>query len=116
MNRQHRTFEPLFKEMTRYEQTENSLRKYTGNWAVAIQGKTISSSEWTVESGDAVLTNESSQSGTTSVFINGTPGENTIVNKVTLNTGEVEEHILKLKIKDNDEPIIEDDYWNGLVR
>jgi hypothetical protein len=115
MNKQHRTFEPLFKNMSRYEQTENAKHKYTGNWAPAIQGKTISTSAWTLESGNATLSNESSGTGTTSVLVNGIPGENTIVNKVTLSTGEIEEHILKIKIQDNDDPILYDDYWNGVI-
>jgi hypothetical protein len=106
MNISKRTFNPLFGKIFRYEQSENSSLQYTGNWGPAIKGNTITASAWTVENGDAVLSSEAfttAAAGTTSVIISGTPGENTIVNKVTLSSGEVEERMLSLKISDNDE-------------
>jgi len=111
MNNQKRTFNPLLKRQTRYQQAENAKLKYIGNWGPAIQGTTISSSEWTLEDGNATLSSEANTTTQTSVFIDGTPGENTIVNKVTLANGEINEHILKLRITDNDIPYINDDYW-----
>jgi len=109
MNITKRTFNPLLGRIFRFVQSENSSLKYEGNWGPAV-AQTVSASSWTVEEGDATLSSEALVSQTTSVIITGTPGENIIVNKVTLADGQIEERILKLKITDNDLPDYDTDY------
>jgi hypothetical protein len=115
VNNQKRTFNPLLGKQFRYEQAEDLSLKYSGNWGAAQQ-QPLSNSEWVVENGDAVLSGASfvtSGSGTTSVLISGSTGENTITNTVTFADGQVDSRIIKLKITDNSDPNINYDYGLG---
>lgn len=115
MNRVKRTFNALMNDQFRYQQSEFSDLIYTGNWGPVVYPDTITASAWTVEDGSATLTNETFLSGgSTSVQISGSVGESTIVNKITTSSGQVEERIIKLKIKANDIPVINSDYGRGL--
>ena len=111
MNISKRTFNPLLAKQFRFSQLENALLSYIGNWGAAIQALTISASTWTVENGSVTLSGESNTNTTTTVKITGSPGESTIVNKVTLSDGQIDERIIKLRITDNDIPRISNDYW-----
>lgn len=110
MNNKKRTFNPILSDSTRFPQSEDSDLIYVGNWSAVVQGLTIATSEWTVESGSVTITNESNTTTTTTAQITGDPGESIIVNKVTLSDGQVDEHKVLLKIKANDTPVINNDY------
>lgn len=110
MNISERTFNPLLGRTFRYEQSENADLKYQGNWGPVVHPLTVSSSTWTVEEGTVTISNESLSGNTTSAEFTGSVGESTIVNKVTLSDGQVDERIIKLKIADNSTPYIQNDY------
>lgn len=111
MNKVKRQFEPLLSRSFRFQQSENAELVYTGNWGPVIQDETLAASAWTVERGDAVLSDEAfTADGVTSVTVSGIPGESTIVNKVTLSNGEIDERILQVRITDNDVPRYDNDY------
>lgn len=98
MNIVKRTFNPLLGRSFRYEQPESAKLMYHGNWGVAIQPGKIISSAWEAEAGDVVFTDEAFTDGKTSVMISGRIGEAVIVNRVVLESGEVDERVLKLHI------------------
>ena len=111
MNINSTKINPLHGIEFKFEQTENSTRKYELLWGPLLPSAvTISTSAFEVLDGNATLASASSSGGTTSVFISGIPGENKVQNKITLSNGEIYERILKVKIKDNDPPSISDDY------
>ena len=98
MNISKRTFNALKGRAFRYEQTESAQLKYYGNWGAAIQPAKIISSAWEAECGDVVFTDSEFTDGKTSVMISGKKGETVIVNRIVLDSGEIDERVLKLRI------------------
>lgn len=98
MNNTKRTFNPLLGRSFRYEQPESAKLMYHGNWGVAIQPGKIVSSAWEAERGDVVFSDESFTDTATSAMVSGRIGEAVIVNRVVLESGEIDERVLMLRI------------------
>ena len=101
-NQKTNTFNALIAESFRFSQSENAKLKYIGNWKAELQGVSISTSIWSVTSGDATITTESLDGNTASCFISGQPGENIIINKITTDDGQTDERRLLIEIRNNE--------------
>jgi len=104
---QTRTFNSLDPGPYQAQQTENALRKYVIDW-ISDEDNDISDSEWTIVTGTATLSSEASSETQTSVIITANVGFARIVNKVTFADDQVDERIIKLTVKDNENGIPND--------
>lgn len=105
---QTRTYNSLQPGPYQAQQTENAKRKYVIEWISEIGANDISTSAWSVVTGTATLSTEANSTTQTSVIITANVGFARIVNKVTFADGQIDERVIKLTVKDNENTIPND--------
>jgi hypothetical protein len=101
VNLTDRTINPLTTYRAIFPQSENAALAYTIDYTAMLNGDTITDSTWSCRDAGVTIT-PSNTTSTVTATISGQPGEYTIVNKITTAAGMVDERILVLTIRAND--------------
>jgi hypothetical protein len=113
MNLTDRTINPLTTLRAVFQQQENASLPYVIDYTAMLNGDTITASTWSCRDAGVTIT-PSNTTLTAAATISGQAGEYTIVNKITTAAGMVDERVLVLTIRANDNgPLGEYVYGTG---
>jgi hypothetical protein len=101
MNLTDRTVNPLTTLRAVFQQQENTSLPYVIDYTAMLNGDTITASTWSCRDAGVTIA-ASNTTSTATATISGKAGEYIIVNKITTAAGMVDERILVLTIRAND--------------
>lgn len=108
MNISDRIINPLQSQSKPFQQAENASLSYVIDYTAYLGADTIASSTWA--SARTLTITPSSTDYTTTAKVSGTPGNYTLVNKITTTAGSLDERIVCLEILRNDNTALVGDY------
>jgi len=101
MNLSDRTINPLTTLRAVFQQQENAALTYSIDYTAMLNGDAITESTWTCR--DAITITPSLSGQVASATISGKAGCYNIVNRITTASGMVDERLIVLKVRQNDE-------------
>jgi hypothetical protein len=101
VNLTDRTINPLTTLRAVFQQQENASLPYVIDYTAMLNGDTIAASTWSCRDAGVTIT-PSNTTSTATATISGKAGEYAIVNKITTAAGMVDERVLVLTIRAND--------------